>query len=125
MKTVIPFIDGIAPTLKSKEGRLLIGFSKSGWGALTLLLRNPQVFGKAVGLDIGIRIDTGDFEPSKKEEKIERDFGTNANFKKYRISTLLREKGSQLGNEERIFYYNVEGNRGFGGAKIHQLMVDL
>ena len=125
LKTVIPFIDGELPTLKSKEGRLLIGFSKSGWGALTLLLRNPEIFGKAVGWDIGIRLDTEDLEPFKLKERIERDFGTKENFEKYRISTLLREKGSQLGAEARLFYYNVEGNRGPGGAEIHQLLVEL
>jgi len=125
LKTVIPFIDSVSPTLKSKEGRLLIGFSKSGWGALTLLLRNQEVFGKAVGWDIGIRLDTEDLEPSKIKERTERDFGTKENFEKYRISTLLGEKGSQLGTEARLFYYNVEGNRGPGGAKIHQLMVEL
>jgi hypothetical protein len=125
LKTVIPFVNGELPTLKSKEGRLLIGFSKSGWGALTLLLRNPEVFGRAVGWDIGIRLDTEDLEPAKIKERTERDFGTKENFEKYRISTLLREKGSQLGAEARLFYYNVEGNRGPGGAKIHQLMVEL
>lgn len=125
LKTAIPYIDGILPTLKSKEGRLLIGFSKSGWGAFTLLLRNSEVFDKAVGWDTGIRIDTGDLDASKMKEKIDRDFGTKENFEKYRISTLLRERGSQLGTEERIFYYNTEGNRGLGGTKIHQLMVEL
>jgi hypothetical protein len=111
--------------LKSTDGRLLIGFSKSGWGALTLLLRNPDVFGKAIGWDVGIRLDTGDLEPSKIEERTERDFGTKEQFEKYRISTLLKEKGIQLGTEARIFYYNTEGKRGPGGSKIHQLMVDL
>ena len=125
LKTIIPFIDGKLPTLKSAEGRLLIGFSKSGWGALTLLLRNPETFGKAVGWDIGIRLDTGDLEPSKIKERTKRDFGTKENFENYRLSTLLREKGSQLGTEARLFYYNVEGKRGYGGAKIHQLMVEL
>ena len=125
LKTVIPYIDDILPTLKSKQGRLLIGFSKSGWGALTLLLRNPEVFDKAVGWDIGIRIDTEDLDASKMKEKIDRDFGTRENFEKYRISTLLKEKVSQLGAAPRLFYYNVEGKRGWGGTKIHQLMVEM
>lgn len=125
LKTVIPYIDDRLPTLKSKKGRLLIGFSKSGWGALTLLLRNPEVFDKAVGWDIGIRIDTEDLDASKMKEKIDRDFGTRENFEKYRISTLLKEKVSQLGAAPRLFYYNVEGKRGWGGTKIHQLMVEL
>jgi hypothetical protein len=125
LKTVIPYIDGILPTLKSKDGRLLIGFSKSGWGAFTLLLRNPEIFEKAVGWDIGIRVDTGDLEAAKLEEKIRRNFGTKENFENYRISNLLRENFSDLGAKERLFYYNTEGKRGPGGAKIHQLMVEL
>ena len=59
LKTVIPFIDDQYPTLRSKEGRLLIGFSKSGWGAFSLLLRHPETFYRAVGWDIGIREDAG------------------------------------------------------------------
>lgn len=125
LKTVIPYIDAVLPTLKAKEGRLLIGFSKSGWGAFTLLLRNSEVFGKAVGWDIGIRVDTGDLETSKLDEKIARDFGTKENFEHYRISSLLKEKGTILGSNQRLFYYNVEGKRGAGGAKIHQLMIEL
>ncbi|MFT4566197.1 MAG: hypothetical protein ACI9FN_001151 [Saprospiraceae bacterium] len=125
LETIIPFIDENYPTLDSNEGRLLVGFSKSGWGALTLLLRNPEIFWKAVGWDIGIRIDTEDLEVEKLKEKYKRDFGSKDNFEEYRISTLLKERKDQLGTVERIFYYNTEGKRGPGGMKIHQLMVEL
>jgi hypothetical protein len=128
LKTVLPFVDSNYSTLKSKEGRLLLGFSKSGWGALSLLLRNPEVFHKAAGWDIGIRMDTNYLEDQESEEwieAIEHTFGDLEIFEHYRISSLLSRKAKDLGEEARIFYYNREGNRGPGGAKIHSLMVEL
>ncbi len=125
IKTVIPFIDDHYPTLKSKEGRLLLGFSKSGWGAFTLLLRNPELFHRAAGWDIGIRVDAGPITEEEREERIQRIFGGLSNFEDYRISSLLKERGHLLGDSERLFYYNTEGNRGPGGAEIHRLMVAL
>ena len=52
MKTVVPLIEEHYSALGTAEGRLLFGFSKSGWGALTLILRNPDFFGYAA---IGMR----------------------------------------------------------------------
>ncbi|WP_272721561.1 hypothetical protein, partial [Leclercia adecarboxylata] len=37
VKVVVPFIDRAYPSLATGEGRLLLGFSKSGWGAWSLL----------------------------------------------------------------------------------------
>jgi hypothetical protein len=128
LKTVLPFVETNYPTLQSKEGRLLMGFSKSGWGALTLLLRNPEVFLKAVGWDIGIRMDTNLLEEKKNAEwikVIEDTFGDLENFEKYRVSALLKNKKHKLGNAPRIFYYNTEGSRAKGGVVIHNLMVEL
>jgi len=51
VKALVPFIDSKYPTQKDKEGRWLIGFSKSAWGAYTLLFRHPDVFGYAAGWD--------------------------------------------------------------------------
>jgi hypothetical protein len=48
---IIPFIDRTFPTIAAPEGRILVGFSKSGLGALTLLLRHPEVFGRAGSWD--------------------------------------------------------------------------
>jgi hypothetical protein len=125
LKTVIPFIDENYPSLKSAEGRLLMGFSKSGWGAITLILRNPQLFLRVAAWDSGIRVDTGPISEEERKERIETLFGDVANFEKYRITTLLKEKGDELGDETRLFYYNTEGKRGPGGAEIHLQMVQL
>ena len=125
LKTVIPFIDDHYPTQKTKKGRLLIGFSKSGWGAFTLLLRHPETFYRAAGWDIGIRIDAGPMAEEERAERIQKLFGGLTKFEEYRISSLLKERGHLLGEGERLFYYNTEGRRGPGGAEIHRLMVEL
>ncbi len=125
LNTVIPFIDDHYPTLKGEKGRLLIGFSKSGWGAITLLLRNPDTFHRASAWDTGIRVDTGPITEEERQQRIAQIFGSVSNFEQYRISTLLKKYGKDLGEEARIFYYNVEGKRGPGGADIHLLMVRL
>lgn len=48
---VVPLIDKHYPTLNEPKGRLLLGYSKSGWGAFSLLLRHPEVFGAAAAWD--------------------------------------------------------------------------
>src|SRR6266478_9779052 len=48
---VVPLIESRFPVLKEPAGRFLLGFSKSGWGAYSLLLRHPDVFGGAAAWD--------------------------------------------------------------------------
>ena len=48
---IVPFIDKTYPTIARSEGRLLVGFSKSGMGSVSLLLRHPEVFGRAGSWD--------------------------------------------------------------------------
>jgi hypothetical protein len=48
---IIPFIDKTFPTIAAPAGRILVGFSKSGLGAVTLLLRHLDVFGRAGSWD--------------------------------------------------------------------------
>ncbi len=123
LKEVIPLVEENYSVVRDKRGRLLMGFSKSGWGAFTLLIRNPDTFYRAVGWDSGIRVDTGPIEEGDRQERIRLYFGTAANFEQHRITTLIRERSGALGSEARLFYYNTEGSRAVGGAMIHQLMV--
>jgi hypothetical protein len=124
LKTVLPYVDSRFPTLKTKEGRLLIGFSKSGWGAITLLFRNPDLFYKAAAWDTGIRVDTGPIDEEDRARRIKEYFGSRSNFERHRISNLITTKGKDLGDQERLFYYNTEGIRAQGGVEVHRLMVE-
>ena len=122
LKTVIPFVEEQFPV--SGERRLLIGFSKSGWGAATLLLRHPDTFHRAVAWDIGIRVDTGPINEVERAERIARDFGSPENFEAYRLSNLIKRRGKSLGDRARLFYYSTEGRRALGGIEIHRLLVE-
>ncbi len=51
VRVVVPFIERCYPVRGDAENRWLLGFSKSAWGALSLLLRHPDRFGKAAAWD--------------------------------------------------------------------------
>lgn len=96
VKVVVPFIDKTYPTRAAAEGRLLLGFSKSGWGAWSLLLRRPDLFQKAAAWDAPLMMDkpgqygSGDV------------FGTADNFEGYQISKLLERHAAALRKEKRL-----------------------
>lgn len=119
LKTVIPFIEKRYPAQTDVRGRLLLGFSKSGWAALALLLRNPSMFYRAAAWDSGIRVDTGPIEEAERAERIPREWGSLENFEANRLSSLIKTRGKELGDEARLFYFNTEGTRAIGGVEIH------
>jgi enterochelin esterase-like enzyme len=124
LKAVIPFIEKRYPVRTDAKCRLLIGFSKSGWGAMTLLLRNPDVFYRAAAWDSGIRVDVGPIEESERADRIAQNWGSVANFEANRVSTLIQTRGKELGEDARLFYFNTEGKRAIGGVEIHRRLVD-
>jgi hypothetical protein len=123
LKTVLPFVEANYPVRTDAGGRLLLGFSKSGWGAASLLLRHPKVFGKAAAWDTGIRVDLGPMQAADRAERIIQFWGTAENFARYRLSNLVKSHGDGLGESARLFYYNPAGGRAAGGVKLHELMV--
>jgi len=57
-KFVVPYIEKKYGTLGTPEGRLLIGFSKSGWGAFSLILHDPDFYGYAAAWDAPMMLQT-------------------------------------------------------------------
>ena len=118
LKVVLPFVEGEYPVLAKPEGRLLLGFSKSGWGAFSLLLRHPDVFGKAVAWDAPLAMDgpgkygSGDI------------FGTKENFKQYQVTKLLEDRASKLGGGKRLAVLGY-GNFRQEHQAVHDLMDQL
>lgn len=96
VKVVVPFIDTHYPVRPGAEGRLLLGFSKSGWGAWSLLLRHPDLFERAVAWDAPLLLDrpgpygSGDI------------FGTPENFARYELLARLRELRGQWTDSHRL-----------------------
>ncbi|MBL9090953.1 MAG: hypothetical protein JNL96_06995 [Planctomycetaceae bacterium] len=83
---VVPFVEREFFVEASPSGRLLLGFSKSGWGAWCLLLRNPSIFGRAAAWDAPLEMTW----PSKYGSQ--PIFGDEANFQRHRITKLLDER---------------------------------
>ncbi len=100
IKAVVPYVDANFSTITAPEGRFLLGISKSGTGAYTLLLKHPDVFGKAVGFDAPLMCDTIYQVPGLKLEEI---YGTDENFKKYFVPDLFAQRAAILrGKSPRI-----------------------
>ena len=51
VKEVVPLVERLYPARAERTGRWLLGFSKSGWGAWSLLARHPDVFDRAAAWD--------------------------------------------------------------------------
>lgn len=85
LQDVLPLIEQQYPAQRQQEGRLLVGFSKSGWGAWSLLLRHPAVFARAAAFDAPLAMSApGQFGSGP-------IYGTADNFQRYQITRLLAE----------------------------------
>lgn len=114
LDVVVPFLGTTYPVIDQPRGRLLLGFSKSGWGACTLLLRHPEVFGRAASWDAPVMMEW----PSQFASA--EIFGTRENFELYSVQRLLREKGGVLGSQRRL---RLTGGSVFGSQ--HDEMLAL
>jgi hypothetical protein len=90
-----------------------VGFSKSGVGAVSLLVRHPDVFGRAGAWDAPLT-------QANRQEFYCSDAYFRAN---YSIPTLLTQKAEVFAGKPARF---AIAGRGFGGiAPVHQLMDQL
>jgi S-formylglutathione hydrolase FrmB len=118
LDVVVPFVEKTYPVLASRDGRLLLGFSKSGWGAWALLLRHPDVFGRAAAWDGPMMMDhSGPFGSAD-------IFGTQENFKRYHISQRLHDRADALRGEGRLVLVGFSGFRQ-DHDRMHALLNEL
>ena len=96
LRVVVPFVERTYPVRHDSAGRLLVGFSKSGWGAFSLLLRHPDRFGKAAAWDAPLAMA----QPNR--YGMEEIFATQENFERYRITSLLRQRAEELRTGTRL-----------------------
>lgn len=119
---VVPFIEHRYPVLAQPEGRLLLGYSKSGYGAFSMFLRHPDEFGRALAWDQGMV--TMDLNNPYGPLPIA---GSAQNFENYRVTTLLRQQASLLqGQPPRLFLMGVTADSTrLEQQALDQLMTDL
>jgi S-formylglutathione hydrolase FrmB len=118
LKAVVPWIDQNYPVRAEADGRMLLGFSKSGWGAFSLLLRHPDLFGKAAAWDAPLMMD----QPGKYGNG--PIFGTQANFESYRLDKLLEQQAGQFQTRKRLVLLGYDAFRQ-EHSQAHELMERL
>lgn len=92
---VVPFIENKYSTLGTPEGRLLLGFSKSGWGAFSLILKYPEFFGYAAAWDAPITFSTFRYG-------MEDVYGTPEQLALYRPDLLISQQKSFFEEKTRL-----------------------
>lgn len=108
VQEIVPFVERTYPAMAERRGRLLCGFSKSGWGAWSLLLRHPDLFERAASWDAPLQMDA----PGKYGSG--PIFGTAENFAHYQITKLLAARADELKSSSRLVLL------GYGGFLDHR-----
>jgi len=86
------------------EGRLLLGFSKSGWGAFSLILRYPEFFRYAASWDAPMFFDRFHY-------RMEPVYGTLAQLNAYRPDLLVCRQKEHFQEGTRLV---LAGERDWG-----------
>lgn len=92
LRVVIPSVEKRFPVVKKKEGRLLLGFSKSGFGALAVLLRHLDFIGAAAAWDAPLTSPV----ILKNQEAMRLVFATDENYGRYFIPGLIEKHAGKL-----------------------------
>jgi len=96
VKDLVPFGDSF-PASGEIPQRWALGFSKSGNGALTLILRNPNVFSAAAAWDAPTQFtDISQFQMAQ-------NFGTDLNFDRYEIPSLVVSSATAFSAQNRLW----------------------
>jgi len=103
VKAIVPAVEKHYPAIQARRGRLLLGFSKSGWGAWSLILRNREVFEKAASWDAPLMMD----RPGRYGSG--PIFETEANFRKYQVSVLVRQHRDAFASNTRLILLGYGG----------------
>jgi S-formylglutathione hydrolase FrmB len=112
LRVVLPFIERTYPVRQDASGRLLVGFSKSGWGAFSLLLRHPDRFGKAAAWDAPLAMS----QPNR--YGMEQIFASQENFESYRIIALLQQQAKRFSSGWRLIHL------GYGNFRDQHLAIE-
>lgn len=114
LRVVVPAVDRHYPTTGKAADRHLVGFSKSGWGALTLLLRHSDQFGRAAAWDAPLMMD----EPLYGMDQV---VGNRETFVRYHVKALIEECGDKLGAKLRLGIFGY-GNFREQHQRFHALL---
>lgn len=105
VKDVLGLVEKSYPVQAERQGRWLLGFSKSGWGAWSLLARHPDLFDRAAAWDAPLdmpRFDQYGAGPI---------FGTAEHFDTYRVLPAIRNCRPLQGTSTRLILTGFDNFR--------------
>lgn len=109
LDVVLPLVDArygrLAENQTHRPARLLVGFSKSGWGAFSLILRHPDLFQRAAAWDAPL------MQEQPNQFGMGPIFGTLENFRHYQISALLARPAESFLNSPRLIHLGYDNFR--------------
>jgi S-formylglutathione hydrolase FrmB len=115
---VLPLVAERLPVKGGAENNLLLGFSKSGWGAWSLLLRHPDRFSRAAAWDAPLAMAS----PTK--YGMQGVFATQENFEPYQITTALERNVAHLKGPARLGLFGY-GNFRDQHVTVHDRLVEM
>jgi pimeloyl-ACP methyl ester carboxylesterase len=118
LNVVIPFLKCHYAIAPGSQNWLLLGFSKSGWGAWNLLLRHPELFGRAAAWDAPLAMTAPD------KYRMGPIFGTQPNFERYEILRALERNAPWLRVANRLGLFGY-GNFRAQHETVHARLVEL
>ena len=92
---VVPFVEKRYSAVGTPEGRLLFGFSKSGWGAFSLILRYPEFFGYAASWDAPMFFESFHY-------RMQEVYGTLEQLNAYRPDLLVYRQKRHFQHKVRL-----------------------
>ena len=115
LKAVVPLVERLYP--HEPRQRALLGFSKGGWAAWSLLLRHPDQFAAAVAWDAPLMMPTAKFGMAVV-------LPTQEAFERWRIPTLLAEHADAVRGTRRLALLGT-GNFRADHGETHALLERL
>jgi hypothetical protein len=93
LDVVIPFVENNYAVSRHAADRLLLGFSKSGFGAFSMLLRHPDRLGRALAWDSPLAL-----AKPLANWGLPPLFGSTGNFQKHQVTRLITQRAAELAN---------------------------
>jgi PKD repeat protein len=104
VKALVPWVNQTQAAPGTTPAEWLVGFSKSGFGALSLILRNPTVFTAAACWDAPVQTTS-----VTTFSDMLANYGTQQNFANYEIPTLVAQDSAPFQTTNRIW---ISGDNG-------------
>ncbi|MEX2216036.1 MAG: alpha/beta hydrolase-fold protein [Phycisphaeraceae bacterium] len=121
-RVIVPFIESKYTTKGNAAGRLLLGFSKSGWGAFTLILRNPDLFARAASWDAPLMFTDWDKWPSRSWTA---PFGSEETFRAFSPAALIEARAAAFKKDPARLILLGPGNFKQDAITMHEAMKRL